>query len=124
MIKLKKEPRCPHLPARCETTAWGEAEPFIVAPRARLVHRVRSITSYAWPDRGHVSVTCWCGYCFNLRPEQVADALVANPPENRLMCEHCEWMAAKWRQPPTDELAGRHVHRGRLVPVRTCCQGG
>ena len=46
------------------------------------------------------------------------------PPDDKLLCEACELSAVLAGLPSAYELAGRHVHLGRIKAVRVCCVGG
>lgn len=109
------------------TTCWVESPPFIVNPRAELTHRVRHVTAF-WEDASitHYAVDLICGGTFLVegkRRTKIDDVLVFDPPTDRLLCQRCETVAAAMKLPTGDQLAGRHVHRGKLVPEQTCCQG-
>lgn len=43
------------------------------------------------------------------------------PPDDRILCARCEAIAVANGLPSADELAGRHVHKGGVVAVATCC---
>ena len=45
------------------------------------------------------------------------------PPDGKLLCDRCETMALALGMPSADSLVGRHVHRGKVVAVQTCCVG-
>lgn len=102
---------------------WTEAPPFAVNPRGVLTHRVRHVTMYLRDGKeSHHSIHYLCGNGCNVSPDAVDDVLVSDPPEDRLLCDHCESIAARRELPSSDELVGRHVHRGVLVPRQTCCK--
>jgi len=98
---------------------WSKALPFVVNTRGLLVHRVRYAGTHLHNDGtfSHNSATFWCGNQAN--GETVS--FVADPPENRLLCERCEKIAVAAGQPKADELAGRHVHVGAIKAQRRCC---
>lgn len=48
---------------------------------------------------------------------------LAAPPDDKLLCEACERNAVLAGLPSADELAGRHVHLGKIKAVQTCCVG-
>ena len=100
--------------------AWKEASPFIENSRAVLIHRPRYVTTHKIGEKwkAHISVECWCGNTFTgTKKFTFLDA----PPEGKLLCARCEEMATKRNMPTAYELAGRHVHLGRLVPQQLCC---
>lgn len=115
------------VPIRCRTERiewhdWRRAPPFAVNPRGRLIHRVRSVSTVVLEGRiSHVHVYQLCNNGFNIKFQGVKDALANDPPKDRLLCVHCEAMAQRFRMPSADSLAGRHVHRGVLVPTQVCC---
>ena len=45
------------------------------------------------------------------------------PPADKLLCEACERNAVLAGLPSAYELAGRHVHLGKIKAVQTCCMG-
>lgn len=96
--------------------AWKRAMPFVFNPRGVLLHRVKSVHSrgvgFGAP---HTSVIYWCGNLGH-NPEVYID-----PPADRLLCARCEAFAVNAGEKSADELAGRHVHIGKAVPIRTCC---
>jgi len=96
--------------------AWTKSLPFMVNPRAILVHRVRSAESHLRDGRwSHDVATYWCG---NHGRGEFTD----NPPEGRLLCAFCEARAVAAGEKTADELAGRHVHTGTLKANRSCCR--
>lgn len=44
------------------------------------------------------------------------------PPGDRLLCARCEALATAHGEQTADQLAGRHVHIGKVRGVRTCCE--
>lgn len=101
--------------------AWLTAEPFFVNPRAQLTHRVAAVnTMYQDGEISHYCVRYLCGNGAHF--EDPVACLVAVPPEDRLVCTMCEFKAEQAGLKSSDELAGKHVHKGKLVPVQTCCQ--
>lgn len=128
-VKLKKR----QYPSWCEKDieSWDYSEPFFVNKRGCLTHRVRGISTISHQDSGgnpspgfrephHYSVLFWCGGRANFT--EPSEDLVATPPVERLLCDRCEAVAQAAGQKTSDELAGRHVHVGRMKPIRTCCQ--
>lgn len=102
--------------------AWTKAPAFAVNPRGVLVHRVRHVTTYLRDGKdSHYHVDYLCGNGCNVELRTIVDVLVTDPPRDRLLCEHCEMRARMQELPSGDHLAGRHVHRGVLVPRQTCC---
>lgn len=104
--------------------AWTRSPPFAVNPRGVLTHRVRHVVTilYCMKERHH-HIDHLCGNGCNVDLDAIDDALVADPPKDRLLCQRCEEVARRHELPSGDQLAGRHVHRGVLVPQQTCCGG-
>lgn len=48
---------------------------------------------------------------------------LAAPPDDKLLCEACERSAVLAGPTSAYELAGRHVHLGKIKAVQTCCVG-
>lgn len=101
---------------------WTRSLPFAVNPRGVLIHRVRHVDTILYGDKEHHHhINYLCGNGCNVDLDAIDDALVSDPPTDRLLCEFCENKAARAELPSGDVLAGRHVHRGVLVPKQTCC---
>lgn len=104
--------------------AWTRSPAFVANPRGILVHRVRHVSTYLRDGQeSHHHVDYLCGNGCNIDLDAVADALVADPPRGRLLCDFCETKARRLELPTGDKLAGRHVHRGVLVARKVCCGG-
>lgn len=102
-----------------EQTAWTSAPPFCVNPRGKLAHRVRHVTDYYHGKRlSHHHVDYLCGNGCNVKAGKTNDVLTSDP--DRLLCTNCEKRAVLLKLPTGDELAGRHVHQGVLVPQQIC----
>ena len=117
-IDLEEHPRrCPDR----SIYSVNRCEPFIFNTRGVLMHRVRfcKIHTCLYDTIGHChfSFEYWCGNCTTSEHCELYD----HPPENRVLCERCEAMAVSHGQPPADELAGYHVHKGRARVFKTCC---
>ena len=91
-------------------------EPFVVNPRGKLIHRVQHAHK-SKTSRDGLMVHYWCGNCTFSGPV----ILFSDPPKDRLLCVYCEMKATATGEKSAKELTGRHVHVGRLKPVRTCC---
>lgn len=103
---------------RMGVVQWKSSLPFFVNRRGYMIHRVRSAASHLWDGEfSHSTVHYFCG---NSGRIQYGD-LYSDPPAERLLCELCELLAKKAGLPSADELAGRHVHVGKLRAERTCC---
>jgi len=95
---------------------WKKSLPFVFNPRGVLIHRAKSVHSNGvFADDTNTSVIYWCGN-LGRDPEFYAD-----PPADKLLCARCELLAVNAGEATADVLAGRHVHIGKAVPVRTCC---
>jgi hypothetical protein len=98
------------------------APAFSANPRGTLVHRVRDVVGYLWDGKvRHYAIRHLCGNGYCIAPDMIRDVMMADPPESRLLCSFCHGKAEGMRLPASDELAGRHVHRGILVPTQVCC---
>lgn len=105
---------------RNTSVQWKMSAPFVVNKRAVLTHRVKSASSHPSFRDGlpHHSCVNWCNSSFNSGHLEFTE----EPPDSRLLCEVCEANAVRAGELTADELAGRHVHKGRLKAFRTCCQ--
>lgn len=98
---------------------WNYALPFFLNQRGILVHRVQSAMTHTRNgNMRHHSVRYFCG---NGCCTDGMDGFYADPPADRLLCHTCEAKAKYLGKKTADELAGRHVHVGRLRAERTCC---
>ncbi len=117
-VKLKQQPERPL--SKANTKRWKESPPFIVSPRAILVHRVRFASTHFYNGKkSHDSATLWCGNQFSHNDLE----FMGQPPKGRLLCTRCEALAVKAGELSASMLAARHVHQGKLKAVRTCCLG-
>lgn len=104
---------------RDDSVQWKMTVPFVINQRGVLVHRVKSASSHPLSNGAlHHSCVNWCGSGFYSGQLK----FVETPPENRLLCAVCEDNAVRHGEKTADDLAGRHVHKGRLKAHRTCCQ--
>lgn len=100
---------------------WKKSLPFFDNPRGVLIHRVESVTTFnVNDDRPHIAVRYVCGN--STTDDDTKEHFLAAPPANRLLCARCEFIAKQTRRPSADEIVGRHVHIGRVVAERVCCQ--
>lgn len=90
-------------------------EPFVVNPRGKLIHRVKH--AHPCKRRGGVLTHYWCGNTTFSGPVHLHE----DPPKDRLLCVYCEMKAVAAGEKTAKQLTGRHVHVGRMVPKRTCC---
>ena len=116
LIELEK-PK--HISAK--QAPWKACLPFVDNSRATLIHRPRSGSTYNIHKKPHIAVSFWCGYTVTASDGHLA--FLDSPPDGKILCEKCEAAAVKNGLPSADELAGKHVHKGRTVAVVTCCSG-
>lgn len=98
---------------------WISCAPFVENSRGTLIHRPRSGATYNIHRLPHVSVHFWCGMTSTSDGKNLT--FLAAPPEGKILCARCEAIAVANGLPSADELAGRHVHKGGVVAVATCC---
>jgi hypothetical protein len=99
---------------------WESCAPFVENSRGTLIHRPRSVSTYNLHKTGqHVAIFFWCG--MGVSSSCKIFTFLSTPPEGRIVCARCEAAAVANSLPSADELAGRHVHKGRTVAVATCC---
>ena len=98
---------------------WKACLPFVENKRGALIHRPRSVTTYSIHKLPHIGIYFWCG--MGVTGDSKKFDFLAQPPDGRILCERCEMMAVKNGLPNADELAGKHVHKGKTVAVVTCC---
>ena len=99
---------------------WKSCPPFVENSRGTLIHRVRFGATYNLHAKPHNTVTFWCGMAVSTSKKNLTFLDV--PPDDKILCERCEAAAVKAGMLSADELAGRHVHKGGVVAVATCCQ--
>ena len=104
-----------------EVVDWKSGPAFCVNPRGQLIHRVRSVRTHMRNGViSHIAVhyNCGNGTCGD-------DSLLTNnPPSSRLLCHRCEAEAVSAGNKTASAIAGRHVHIGRMIPIRMCCKTG
>lgn len=101
---------------------WKACLPFVDNQRATLIHRVRTGSTYNIHKQPHIAVGLWCGMAITASDNHIT--FLDAPPDGKILCERCEEMAVKAGLPTSDDLAGKHVHKGRTKAVITCCDGG
>ena len=116
LIELEKPKRL-----SSKQAPWKSCLPFVDNARATLIHRPRSGSTYYIHKNPHIAVQFWCGMSVAASDGRLS--FLDSPPEGRILCERCEAAAIKNGLPSSDELAGKHVHKGRTVAVATCCKG-
>lgn len=101
---------------------WLSCAPFVDNSRGVLIHRPRSGSTYNLHRTGpHSAIHFFCGMVVTGGKNFT---FLDVPPEGRILCERCEVVAVANGLPSADELAGRHVHKGGVVAVATCCNLG
>lgn len=100
---------------------WKACLPFVDNSRASLIHRPRNGSTYNIHKNPHIAVSFWCGMAVTASDGHLT--FLHSPPDDKILCERCEANAVKNGLPTSDELAGKHVHKGRTVAVATCCSG-
>lgn len=118
-VTLKGSRRPPHTTAT-QWMPWTASKPFVENTRAVLVHRPKHVTTHnlGMGRKSHISVSAWCG---NVATGTKKFTFLDAPADGLLVCARCEEKALAAGLPTSSELAGRHVHLGRVVPERTCC---
>lgn len=118
-VNLKRPKRCePSRDGRLVCVPWKKSLPFFDNSRGHLIHRVKEAMTFLYDEKfNHISVHYLCN-----NQTTGPGTFLAEPPENRLLCEVCEMQAKRQRLASADELVGHHVHVGRIRVERTCCQ--
>ncbi len=98
---------------------WSSCAPFVENTRGVLIHRPRSGVTFNCHKTPHIGIKFWCGMQISTSKKNIT--LLYVPPEGEILCARCEEFAVENGLPPADELAGRHVHKGRTKAVVTCC---
>lgn len=98
---------------------WASCAPFVENSRGTLIHRPRRGMLYNLHKYPHIAVMFWCGMSVSSGGKSLT--FLDSPPDGKILCERCEAAAIAKGLPSADELAGRHVHKGRTVAVVTCC---
>ncbi len=99
---------------------WKASLPFVDNERGTLIHRIRFGSTHNILKRPHIAVQFWCGMGVTASDGHLH--FLETPPDGKILCERCETAATNYGLPSSDELAGRHVHKGRTVAVITCCK--
>ena len=119
-LPLQRARRRGSFDPRYGVVSWTSALPFFDNPRAVLIHRPRSVSTYSCAWRGAwLAVHCWCGNGMTSNTERFA--FLPDVPDGRIVCARCEDKAVEAGLPTSDQLAGRHIHKGGVVAVRECC---
>lgn len=118
-IKLRiKDDKSKRVEGR-DTVQWKASLPFFQNFRGLLIHRVRSARSHIVDgELDHSSVHYLCNNFGSLDNGE----LLAEPPDDRLLCAVCEAFAISHGMPSADQLVGRHCHVGKIRAERVCCR--
>lgn len=117
MLKLPlKRPKI-HPDFASHTIPWSSCAPFVENTRGVLVHRPKKVSTHTFFKKPHIVIEYMCG---NSVAGSDKFTFLAAPPEDAIVCEICEKKAIEAGLPSSDELAGRHVHIGRLKAVASC----
>lgn len=119
-LKLPLEKIKPHPTHIGKVLHWLSCAPFIENKHGTLIHRPRTGTTYNIHKTPHIGFHFWCG--MSVTGDDKKFKFLFSPPEGRILCERCEAIATSKGPPSADELAGKHVHKGRTVAVVTCCE--
>lgn len=98
---------------------WISCAPFVENSRGVLIHRPRSAATFNLHKHPHIGVSFWCGMAVSSDGKNLT--FLAAPPDGRILCARCESAAIENGLPSADDIAGRHVHKGRTTAVATCC---
>ncbi len=105
-------------------TAPSSGLPFAKASRGVLVHRIKSVTVYAIHASPHAAFHYWCGMTGTYSYDGTSRSpvtMLTEPEEDQLICHRCEAVAVANGERSSDQIVGRHVHKGRVRPQQTCC---
>lgn len=120
MLKLALQQPKRHPMHRDKILPWSSCAPFVENSRGVLIHRPRSAQTITIHREPHKAIHYWCG---NGVAGKRNLTFLAAPPDDKLLCEACERNAVLAGLPSAYELAGRHVHLGKIKAVQTCCVG-
>ena len=118
MLKLSLQQPKRHAMHRDKILPWSSCAPFVENSRGVLIHRPRSAQTITIHREPHKAIHYWCG---NGVAGKRNLSFLSAPPEDKLLCARCEAQAVKAGLPSAAELTGRHVHLGKVVAVRVCC---
>ena len=99
---------------------WASCAPFLENSRGVLIHRPMTVRTITLLGETHLAIKYWCG---NGVAGKRSLTFLSDPPAGKLLCEACERRAVDAGLPSAHELAGRHVHLGKIKAVQTCCGG-
>ncbi len=106
--------------AHRKAASWLDCEPFVENRQGILIHRPRSVTLYNLHSQPHIAVNYWCGGGSTDSNSKAKLTFLSEPPVDVIVCHACEARAQMAGLPSASFLAGRHVHTGKLKPIKTC----
>lgn len=98
---------------------WKESLPFVENKAGILIHRPRKVNCHNKLTNPHISITYYCGGMASGNFEKLT--FLSEPAETDLLCAACEARAVMAGLPTASDLAGRHVHIGKLKAIKVCC---
>ena len=98
---------------------WKSCFPFVDNKLAMLIHRPMEVTTYVHYKKPYIGVKALCGNTFVGNDKFTFIEII--PENSKLLCTRCEAKAIELGLPSADELNGRHIHLGKLIPIKTCC---
>jgi len=109
--------------SRSAVASWTHSLPFVQNTRGVLIHRPRYVQIFNFHKSAHMAVGHLCGSgTTGPITEKSHIKFLPTPPDGSIMCERCESFAVTFGMPSASELAGKHVHVGKLKAVITCCK--
>jgi|GEM_PF-6705417 len=119
MLKLPLEhPKNVPSDYRRTTFPWASCAPFVENRRGLLIHRPRTVATFTLLKKPHFAIGYWCGNHANNNSGNIT--FLDAPPAGAILCERCEELAVRAGLPSAEQLAGRHVHIGKIKAVLTC----
>lgn len=122
-MKLTLEKLSKNTDKRYSYLHWKTCLPFVENRMGVLIHRPREVVSIRGITIRHgnyLSVHNWCGQSVNGYDKFT---FLEAPPDEALLCARCEALAVYNGLPSAESLAGRHVHIGKVIGVKICCEG-
>jgi hypothetical protein len=107
---------------RFAAVVWTHALPFVKNLRGILIHRPRSVVVYNLHKQSHMAIHYLCGNGTTAKVTNDSNIkFIPVPSNDSVVCERCETIAVTLSLHSASELAGTHVHVGRLKAAITCC---
>lgn len=101
---------------------WSTCAPFVENSRGLLIHRPKTVSTYSGNRKNpHIGIGYWCGN--HVSGDKNFTFLDTISSDGKLVCLRCEENAVAAGLPSSDELVGKHVHKGGLIAVKKCCEG-